>query len=181
MDKAISPQLTHAGLWVWDLARMEEFYTRIMGLSVSDRGYVERYQGNIVFLSADPDLHHQLILCEGRKEGSPSTVNQLSFTVASLSELKEMHRRVRAEGVESNPRSHGNAWSIYFDDPEGNNVEVYLDSPFHVPQPRGDALDLEQSDDEILRNTEETIRSTEGFMKREEWAAQRAARMPGKG
>ena len=53
MSGKISPQLTHAGLWVWDLTRMEDFYTRVLGLSVSDRGYVERYQGNIVFLSAN--------------------------------------------------------------------------------------------------------------------------------
>lgn len=181
MTRAISPQLTHAGLWVWDLAKMEDFYTRIMSLSVSDRGYVERYRGNIVFLSANPEIHHQLILCEGRHEGSPSTVNQLSFTVRSLQELKEMHRRVLSEGIESKPRSHGNAWSIYFNDPEGNNVEVYLDSPFHVPQPRGDALDLDQSDEEIVQTTREAIRTTEGFMQREQWAAGRAKRMGGEG
>ena len=177
MSGKISPQLTHAGLWVWDLTRMEDFYTRVLGLSVSDRGYVERYQGNIVFLSANPEIHHQLVLCEGRREGSKSTVNQLSFTVRSLQELKEMHRRVLCEGIESKPRNHGNAWSIYFDDPEGNNVEVYLDSPFHVPQPRGETLDLDRSDEEIIQTTRAAIRATEGFMQREEWAARRTKRM----
>jgi catechol 2,3-dioxygenase len=173
----IRATLTHAGIWVWDLKKMESFYTRILGLSVSDRGYVKRYGGNIVFLSSDPKIHHQVILCEGRPPNAPSTVNQLSFTVASLGELKEMHRRVVAEGIEALPRNHGNAWSIYFDDPEGNNVEVYLDSPFHVPQPYGEPLDLGLSDEEIVRATEELIRGTEGFMAREQWSAKRAREM----
>lgn len=170
----IKPTLTHAGIWVWDLKRMEEFYCRMLRLTVSDRGFVKRYNGNIVFLSNDPKVHHQLILCEGRPKNSPSTVNQLAFTVASLAELRQMSRRVAAEGIEILPLSHGNAWSIYFDDPEGNNVEVYLDSPFHIPQPYGEPLDLELSDDEIMRRTEEEVRKREGFMPREEWAARRA-------
>jgi len=177
-DKKIRPMLTHAGIWIWDMAKMEDFYTRILGFEVSDRGYVPRYNGNITFMSNDPKLHHQLILSEGRPEGSPSTVNQLSFEVASLDELRQMYHRVVAEGVENLlPRNHGNAWSVYFDDPEGNNVEVYLDSPYHIPQPFGEFLDFELSDDEIVETTETLCRNTEGFRMRDEWAAERARNM----
>lgn len=176
MDTTVRPNLTHAGLWVRDMAGMEAFYTRIMGFHVSDRGFVPRYNGNITFMSNDPTIHHQVILAEGRPDDVPSTINQLSFLVKSLDELRVMYRRVVAEGVENLlPRNHGNAWSVYFDDPEGNNLEVYLDSPFHVPQPFGEFLDFDLPNDEIMALTEKMCRATEGFQPRAEWSAKMAA------
>ncbi len=178
MTEQIKPQLSHAGMWVRDTDRMADFYTRILGFTVTDRGFVERYNGHITFMSNDPAMHHQVILAEGRPEDAPSTINQLSFTVKSLSELRVMYRRVVAEGVENLlPRNHGNAWSVYFDDPEGNNLEVYLDSPFHVPQPFGDHLDFDLSDDEIIKLTEERCRATEGYRPRGEWSSDLAHEM----
>lgn len=177
-DKKIRPQLTHAGVWVRDMDAMVDFYTRVLGLEISDTGFVPRYGGRIAFLSNDPDIHHQVVFAEGRAEEGPSTVNQLSFTVASLDELRAMYRRAVAEGVGNLlPRNHGNAWSVYFDDPEGNNLEIYLDSPFHIPQPFGEPLDFELSNEEILQATEARCREVEGFMPRSDWAARRARTM----
>jgi len=34
------------------------------------------------------------------------------------------------------PLTHGNAWSVYFRDPELNGVEVFIDTPWHVRQPQ---------------------------------------------
>ena len=64
---------------------------------------------------------------------------------------------------------HGNAWAFYFRDPEGNPVEMYCDTPFYTPQPCGEPLDLDQSNDEILRRTEAMCRSRPRFMSREAW------------
>lgn len=176
--RKILPQLTHAGIWVRDMENMIEFYTRVLGFEITDRGPVPRYGGNIAFLSNDPEIHHQMVFADGRADDVPSTINQLSFTVNSLDELRTMYRRVVAESVENLlPRNHGNAWSVYFDDPEGNNIEVYLDSPFHIPQPFGEFLDFEQSDDEIVKITEARCRETEGFKMRDEWSAERARNM----
>lgn len=178
MTDPIKPQLSHAGMWVRDMDQMVSFYTRVLGFSVTDRGFVERYGGHITFMSNDPTMHHQVVLAEGRPEGVPSTINQLSFTVNSLAELRVMYRRVVAEGVENLlPRNHGNAWSVYFDDPEGNNIEVYLDSPFHVPQPFGEYLEFDLSDDEIVRLTEDMCRATEGYRPRAEWSSDLAEAM----
>ena len=177
-DKKIRPQLTHAGVWVRDMENMIGFYTRVLGFEITDQGHVPRYNGNIAFLSNDPEIHHQMVFADGRADDGPSTVNQLSFTVNSLDELRTMYHRVVAEGVENLlPRNHGNAWSVYFDDPEGNNIEVYLDSPFHIPQPFGEFLDFEQSDDEIVQITEARCREVDGFRPRGEWSAARAKNM----
>jgi catechol 2,3-dioxygenase len=176
MSKDIKPTLTHAGIWVRDMEGMEEFYTSVMGFHVSDRGFVPRYNGHITFMSNDPTIHHQVILAEGRPADVPSTVNQLSFLVKSIDELRTMYRRVVARSVQNLlPRNHGNAWSVYFDDPEGNNLEVYLDSPFHVPQPFGEYLDFDLSDSEILELTENMCCGTEGFLPRAEWTAKMTA------
>ncbi len=177
-DKKIRPHLTHAGIWVRDMDNMVDFYTRVLGFEINDRGYVPRYDGHIAFLSNDPQIHHQMVLAEGRPDDAPSTVNQLSFTVGSLDELRTMYRRVVDEGVENLlPRNHGNAWSVYFDDPEGNNIEVYLDSPFHIPQPFGEWLDFDLSNEQIIESTEAMARQVEGFKLRDDWAAERAKNM----
>jgi len=64
---------------------------------------------------------------------------------------------------------HGNAWSCYFQDPEGNTVEAYLDTPFHVPQPHGVPFDLAALDDDILRWTEAHCREDAAFMMMDEY------------
>ncbi|MDA0785770.1 MAG: VOC family protein [Proteobacteria bacterium] len=178
MTDPIKPQLSHAGMWVRDMDQMVSFYTRVLGFNITDRGFVERYNGHITFMSNDPSMHHQVVLASGRPADVPSTINQLSFRVKSLSELRVMYRRVVEEGVENLlPRNHGNAWSVYFDDPEGNNIEVYLDSPFHVPQPFGEYLEFDLSDDEIIKLTEEMCRATEGYRPRADWSADLADAM----
>ena len=99
----------------------------------------------------------------------------------TLQDLRDMMGVIEAEPAASDvrPVSHGNAWSIYFPDPEGNLVEVYLASPFYVPQPHGSPLDLELSDDEILRATEEQVRAVDGFMTQEEWKSKVAGELQG--
>jgi catechol 2,3-dioxygenase len=170
----IRPVLSHMGIYVHDMDAMEDFYTRVMGLVVTERGKAFRFPIDLVFLSSRPEVHHQLALASGRPEyATYSVINQMSFAVESLDELREMSRRVTAEAVrELVGINHGNAWSLYFLDPEGNRVEVYLDSPWHVPQPHGDDLDLEMSNDDIMSTTLDTIRNDAGFMPREQFEAE---------
>jgi len=86
---------SHFGIYVTDLARMEDFYTRVLGLLVSDRGQVPG-GSDLVFLSRDPDEHHQIVLATGRPPGVEfNVVNQMSFKVAGLVDLKAMHARAR--------------------------------------------------------------------------------------
>ncbi len=116
--------LSHFGIHVTDIERMQDFYTRVMGLLVMDRGTL-RDGPTLVFLSRDPDQHHQMVLVTGRPPGiDDNVVNQISFKLATLADLKAMHARVREEGIkEFRIVTHGNAWSVYFADPEGNRVE----------------------------------------------------------
>ena len=175
----MAANLTHMGIYVRDLERMCDFYGKVLGLVVSDRGHVPRFGGDIIFMSGNPQVHHQVVLVHGRPASATyTTVMQISFTVPDLAELRATRDRALALGAQNmRPVSHGNAWSIYFEDPEGNVIEVYLDSPWHVPQPHGDPLDLDKTDAQILAETEATCRADPGFMPRAEWEKVQAARL----
>jgi catechol 2,3-dioxygenase len=172
------PQLSHCGIYARDVGALADFYTRVLGLVVSDRGHSKRINAEFAFLTGSPDHHHQLVIVEGRPPEGGSTVNQLSFKVANLDALKAAHRRVREAGIgETRPVSHGNALSFYFADPEGNAIEVYIDTPWYVPQPHGVPFDITLPNAAILEQVERQCRDTPGFMSREAWQAEIAARL----
>jgi len=155
---------SHLGIYVTDLPMMEEFYTRMLGFIVTDRGEA---RGNpIVFLSGDPREHHQLVLVGGRPKDSFSQINQISFRVPALEDVQAAWRRAKdAPGVgRIYATNHGNAWSVYFFDPEGNRVEVFADSEWYIPQPRIDDLDLSKPASSAPRQSEQFCRSCEGYM-----------------
>jgi catechol 2,3-dioxygenase len=172
---------SHIGFHVRDLDAMIDFYTKLIGLELTDRGML-RIPGEpqIAFLSSDAEEHHQIALVEGRSDAGdePSVINQISFHVESLGALREMKSAAEAFGVKQiMPLSHGNAWSIYFADPEGNGIEVFARSPWHVRQPVTDGLDLSQSDEEIVERTGREYASQPDFESAESWRAAFAKRL----
>jgi catechol 2,3-dioxygenase len=66
---------------------------------------------------------------------------------------------------------------VYFADPEGNTVEIYMDMPFYIAQPHGDPLDLNKDDATLLRETEEICRNDPTFMPIEEWERKMAQKV----
>lgn len=177
----VRPQLTHMGINVYDVARMEAFYTTVLGLTVTDRGVGKTFRAQLVFLSSNPFSHHQVVLASGRDPQSPNTsINQISFKVADLDELRAMYRSVRDHDVAGlRPLNHGNAWSLYFLDPEGNTIEIYCDSPWYVSQPHGDPFDPEAPTEVILTETEADCRDDPHFMLAEQWRARLQAQLDG--
>jgi catechol 2,3-dioxygenase-like lactoylglutathione lyase family enzyme len=159
--------LSHLGICCFDLPKMAAFYTEVLGMTASDRGELPAPLGaELVFLTTDPEEHHQLVLVSGRKEGEiqqgpalggsfGSAIFQLSFRIQDLATLRRVRDRLAAAGcTHLIPIDHGNAWSIYTRDPEGNALEFVVDTPWYVQQPCGAPLDLSLPDDEILRRTQ---------------------------
>jgi catechol-2,3-dioxygenase len=164
------------GIYVADLARMEDFYTRVLGFAVTDRGALGALA--IVFLSLDPKEHHQIILATGRKDARFNPINQIAFRLAELADLRTMALRLRDEGVKDlSPISHGNAMSVYFSDPEGNRLEIFVDTPWYVRQPLRIPMDLSLPDAELWAWAETEARRQPGFQPVEEWRAQIARRI----
>jgi catechol 2,3-dioxygenase len=176
---AIRAKLAHMGIFVRDRDTMVKFYTDVLGLMVTDQGPGRAPGMHLTFMSADPGEHHQVVLVTGRPEDTGfNPINQVSFLVESLGQLREVHQRALARGAtDMRLVNHGNAWSIYFRDPEGNTLEAYLHTPFHVPQPHGEPLDLSKSDAEILHATEAACAGDPGFMPRAAFVESVTARM----
>jgi len=170
MSQETSPRLSHVGIYVTDLAKMKDFYTGVLGFVVSDAAP----DGRITFLSRNPSDHHQVVLVRGRTtDAEVPMVQQVSFNVGTLAQVQKAFRKVREAGCEGiSPICHGNAWSVYFRDPEGNRIEMFCDTPWYVPQPLGFKIDLDKPEDELFRETEAYCRDREGFKPMEEWRAE---------
>ncbi|MEI7713495.1 MAG: VOC family protein [Rhodospirillales bacterium] len=175
---AIHARLAHVGVYAHDKPKLEKFYSTVLGLVVTDSG-TARNGMSLTFMSGAAGAHHQFVLVDGRPDTAGfNPIQQISFMVDSLSDLKEVHGRAIAEGCsEMRVVTHGNAWSCYFKDPEGNTVEAYLDTPWHVPQPHGAPFDIAAPEAEIVAWTEAHARATPGFMPIDEYQKQMAKRL----
>src|SRR5207245_11006443 len=95
---------------------------------------------------------------------------QISCRVADFAGVREMYRRLQHGQVsEISPVSHGNALSVYFRDPEGNRLELFVDTPWYVKQPLRVPMDMQLSDRELWAWAEAEARKQPGFKPVEEW------------
>lgn len=187
VDTAKAPNLrfSHMGLSVKDTALMEDFYTRILGFTVTDRGHAGGM--DLIFLSRDPNDHHQIVLASGRPAEMPAntanpqfgpSINQISFQMGTLADLRDMGERLKGYGTGNFfPANHGIAWSIYTHDPEGNNLEFFVDTPWYFPQPFLVPLDFAEDNDAIHAATEKLSKEQEGYEPYGDWRAKVAKRM----
>ena len=172
--------ISHVVLHCFEIDKMIDFYTRILGLKLTDRKMIggTRWKGApLVFLSSDPRDHHQLALTAGRTaERGSILLHQVAYRHDSLARLRTLRDALEKEGNSGfYTVDHGLSWSLYFDDPEGNMVEVFVDTPWYV-EPIYDELDLSLSDDEIRRVTEERIKDDPGLKPFSQWRAEFAER-----
>ncbi len=132
--------LYHAVLYVRDLATSVAFYRDLLGF----RQVGEAFGGRAAaFIGADHRTHHELLLIEvgdapgpddawgGAVRGGRRGLYHLGIKVG---DSKEALRRAKAElesaGVTIEGMSdHTATWSLYFRDPDGNELEVYCDNP----------------------------------------------------
>lgn len=160
---------SHAVLRVRELEPMLDFYTGVMGFSLSDRGPMGGPDApEIVFLSQDEDEHHQIAMVPMRDESASTSLDHFAFRVGSFDEVKDLNRQLTERDVAVLPLSHGNTLSLYFNDPEGNGLEVFWDTPWHVAQPAGVVWDTNLSEDEALAFVEESFKSEPSFVPRDD-------------
>ena len=95
-DSAFS--FSHVGIFVKDIARMTQFYQQALQLFITDKGVIGGK--DIVFLSQNPEEHHQLALVSGRPEDVTfSVINQISLRVKDLPTLRHYHTSLKAAGT----------------------------------------------------------------------------------
>jgi len=164
--------VSHVGLFVVDIDAMERFYCDTLGFVVTDRGKVG--EAAVVFLSQSPRDHHQVVLAGGRPADEHfNVVNQLSLRASSLAVLKDLLPALQqAEVAEIETVFHGPTISMYFRDPEGTRVEVFIDTPWYTDQPMRIPVDLTVPDDALWADLEVQARSAPGFTPLEQWQAE---------
>ena len=152
--------LGHVGIFADDFMKQRDFYTRVIGLQIAD----ENMERGMCFMSSDPvSEHHEFVVMKGRKADTDTNViQQISFKVPTIQDMREYKARLEAENITiERIVSHGNAFGMYFFDPEGNRVELYYRTGFPVPQPHGDLIDLARSDDELLADARHLLMTKE--------------------
>src|SRR5258708_3993197 len=122
--------LGHVVLRVTDWARAEGFYNGLLGLPIMAR-YDEDGMKMTFFSLGN---HHDFAILEVSGEGSSHAatavgLHHVAFKIGdSLDELREAKTMLEGAGVVVTPIDHEVTKSLYFDDPDGNNLEVYVDA-----------------------------------------------------
>ena len=175
---------SHAVLYVRDLDAMLDFYTGVLGFEVTDRGKLGPESGpDIVFMSQVESDHHQLAFVPTRQGEEPSnSVNHMAFRVSSLAEVREAAEKLEKDGRAAAIAAitHGNAWSVYFQDPEGNGIEIFVDTPWHVKQPQARPWDMSMGDAELEDWTKAEFEKAPEFGAIEAFYARRAQQLRGR-
>jgi len=112
---------------VTDLAASVRFYTDVLGLQVSDRYPDSMVPGGMVFMRCNAD-HHGVALVGGAKKSDRTSLNHFAFEVATLDEVFRTRTWLRKHGVPivfEGRRRAGCQIAVEFQDPDGNNLEIY--------------------------------------------------------
>ena len=125
--------LGHVVIKVRDQARSEKFYNGILGLPIVARLAPDKPPGFCMTFFSLGNHHDFAIFEVGEDAESPPAKSPGLFHVAfkigeSLDDLREAKAHLESHGLKARSVDHDVTQSLYFDDPDGNNVEVYVDT-----------------------------------------------------
>jgi catechol-2,3-dioxygenase len=147
-------ELGHLGIQSKDPAALAEFYRSVLGMKVVGGSEAGTPFGASTFLSSRPaEESHEIVIF-----ANPA-LRHVAFRVASLADLRAWFHDVVARGVAIKAAlNHGVSLAFYFDDPEGNMLEIYWPTRLDFGQPYGHPIDLTQPEDALLRDVEHLAR-----------------------
>ena len=124
--------LGHIVFYVRDLETSLKFYEKVLGLKRIEGGELSFKAAALT----SGRTHHELLLIEvGDAPGPPPGPRRgfyhAGFKIGdSLDELKKAYRELYSAGIQVKGMSdHTISKSIYLHDPDGNEIELYVDDP----------------------------------------------------
>jgi catechol 2,3-dioxygenase len=143
----------HVHLKVADLKRSVKFYTEVLGFRVTER------VANFVFLTIS-NRHHDLALQEvGTHAPRPAPhaigLFHFAFELSDLAALAAAYVKLREAQVQiTGAVDYGISKTLYFSDPDGNGIELYVDTRHERPKWGGISQPLDIEALLALRQTE---------------------------
>jgi catechol 2,3-dioxygenase len=122
--------LGHVVIRVTDRDRAERFYGGVLGLPLCARLDEDGFKMAFFTLGN----HHDFAVMEVSGEGSSRSdtavgLHHVAFNIGTtLEELREAKAKLDRAGIATQPIDHEVTKSLYFHDPDGNGVEVYVDT-----------------------------------------------------
>jgi lactoylglutathione lyase len=121
--------LAYVGIRVTNLQRSIDFYTKILGMSVSGRGKVEQTKGETVGLQSEKDGF--ILELNYYEQNSPYNtkysvgegLDHLAFKVDDLDKALEEARKAGHPTV-LEIKADGSKW-VYIEDPDGIWIELF--------------------------------------------------------
>jgi catechol-2,3-dioxygenase len=140
----------HIGLHAADPAALATFYQDVLGMKVVGGSPASSPFGASTFLSSRPgEESHEIVFFAN------ADFRHTAFRVATLAELRARYADVVARGIPIKlTLNHGVSLAFYFDDPEGNMIEIYWATGLEYGQPYGHPIDLTQPEDTLLGDIE---------------------------
>jgi len=128
----IKPErIGHVVIKVRDVERSKKFYTEVLGLQLM----MELPQLKIAFFASNGRDHHELACAEvgadaAGKQHKQIGLAHIAFRLRDEDHLRAAYREFKEKNVPIVfTVDHGITKSIYFSDPDGNQLEVYCDNP----------------------------------------------------
>lgn len=125
---SVPDRIAHIGFTTKRFEAMLDWYTRVFLATAI-------YQdNNLVFLSYDEEEHHRVVILRLPDEAPDKNPNgpgmlHLAHTFNSIEGLLGTYERLKNEGIEPVLRiNHGVTTSLYYMDPDGNQVEFQCDN-----------------------------------------------------
>ena len=127
MAIAYKTKIGHAHLKVRDLQRSIDFYTRFLGLEVTE------VVGNLYAFLTAGIYHHEIALQNvGPDAPQPPSrgtgLYHIAFEVPDKRSFALAYRALHEAGIPVVVVDHYISWAMYFDDPDGNGLEIYWDT-----------------------------------------------------
>jgi catechol 2,3-dioxygenase len=128
----IKPErIGHVVIKVRDIERSKKFYTEVLGL----QQMMELPQLKMAFFASNGRDHHEIACVEVGADAAGNQPKQIglvhiAFRLRDEDHLRAAYKEFKECNVPINfTVDHGITKSIYFRDPDGNQLEVYCDNP----------------------------------------------------